>query len=60
MNNFTSNTYEMKREIMNFCEKISRGVNKPTTKFIKDIESLFGIWKIWFFTVRTIRLYLSN
>ena len=27
MNNFTANTYEMKREIMNFCKKISRGVN---------------------------------
>ena len=26
MNNFTANTYEMKREIMNFCKKISRGV----------------------------------
>ena len=24
MNNFTANTYEMKREIMNFCKKISR------------------------------------
>ena len=41
MNNFTANTYEMKREIMNFCKKISRGVNKPITKFIKDIE--YGI-----------------
>ena len=27
MTNFTANTYEMKREIMNFCKKISRGVN---------------------------------
>ena len=26
---------------MNFCKKISRGVNKPITKFIKDIE--YGI-----------------
>lgn len=26
---------------MNFCEKISRGVNKPITKFIKDKE--YGI-----------------
>lgn len=42
MNNFTANTYEMKREIMNFCEKISRGVNKPICKFIKDIE--YRIW----------------
>ena len=41
MNNFTANTYEMKRKIMNFCKKISKDVNKPITKFIKDIE--YGI-----------------
>ena len=37
MNNFTANTYEMKREIMIFCKKISRGVNKTITKFIKEL-----------------------
>lgn len=33
MNNFTANTYEMKREIVNFSKKISLGVNKSTSKF---------------------------
>lgn len=41
MNNFTTNTYEMKREILKFSEKISKGVNKSEEKFIKDIE--YGI-----------------
>ena len=43
MNNFTTNTYEMKREIINFSEKISIGVNKPTSKFIMDMQ--FGLAK---------------
>ena len=41
MNNFTTNTYEMKREIINFSNKISKGLNKKETKFIKDME--YGI-----------------
>lgn len=41
MNNFTTNTYEMKREILNFSEKISKNLNKSENKFIKDIE--YGI-----------------
>ena len=41
MNNFTTNTYEMKREILNFSDKISKGLNKKETKFIKDME--YGI-----------------
>lgn len=41
MNNFTTNTYEMKREILNFSEKISKNLNKSKNKFIKDIE--YGI-----------------
>ena len=28
MNYFTSNTYEMKREILKFSEKVSRGLSK--------------------------------
>ena len=28
MNNFTTNTYEMKRDIINFSKNISKGVNK--------------------------------
>ena len=28
MNNFTTNTYEMKREILNFSEKIAKKLSK--------------------------------
>lgn len=41
MNNFTTNTYEMKREILNFSKKMSKGLTKPKEKFIQDIE--YGI-----------------
>ena len=41
MNNFTTNTYEMKREILKFSEKISKNLNKSENKFIKDME--YGI-----------------
>lgn len=43
MNNCTMNTYELKREILKFSEKIAKGVNKPTTKFIMDMQ--YGIVK---------------
>jgi len=43
MNNFTTNTYEMKRDILNFSKKISKGVKKDTQKFIMDME--YGIGK---------------
>ena len=43
MYNFTTNTYEMKREILKFSEKISEGVNKPIKKFIMDMQ--YGISK---------------
>ena len=43
MNNFTTDTYEMKREIVNFSKKISKGVNKSTEKFISDMQ--YGISK---------------
>ena len=36
MNNFTTNTYEMKKEIVNFSKKISLGLNKTTSKFVLD------------------------
>lgn len=38
MNNFTTNTYEMKREIINFSKNISEGVNKSTSKFVMDMQ----------------------
>lgn len=34
MNNFTTNTYQMKREITNFSQKICKNSNKPETKFV--------------------------
>lgn len=43
MYNFTINTYEMKREIINFSQKIAKGVNKSTSKFIMDMQ--YGISK---------------
>ena len=43
MYNFTINTYEMKREIINFSQNIAKGVNKSTSKFIMDME--YGISK---------------
>ena len=43
MDNFTTNTYEMKRDIFNFSEKISKDLQKPDKKFVADI--LYGIEK---------------
>ena len=43
MNNFTTNTYEVKRDILNFSKKISEGLCKPDKKFIADM--LYGIVK---------------
>ena len=35
MFNFTTNTYEMKREILNFTKKMSINLDKPSSKFLK-------------------------
>lgn len=43
MNNFTTNSYEMKRDILNFSKKVSEGVNKSTTKFLMDMQ--YGLAK---------------
>ena len=43
MNNYTMDWYELKREIANFSQKISKGVNKSTSKFIMDMQ--YGIAK---------------
>ena len=43
MNNFTTNIYEMKREILKFSKKISNGTNKTTTKFVMDMQ--YGLAK---------------
>ena len=37
MVHFTSNTYQMKREILNFSNKISRRLSKPDQKFAADM-----------------------
>ena len=37
MVNFTSNTYTLKREILNFLNKISRILPKPDRKFTADM-----------------------
>ncbi len=41
MTNFTSNTYQMKRKILSFTNKISRHLSKPEKKFTADIT--YGI-----------------
>ena len=41
MINFTSNTYQMKREILTFTNKISKHLSKPDKKFAADMT--YGI-----------------
>lgn len=41
MVNFTSNTYQMKREILTFTNKISKHLSKPDKKFSADMT--YGI-----------------
>ena len=43
MSNCTMNSYEMKRDILNFSKKLSEGVNKTTSKFVMDMQ--FGLAK---------------
>lgn len=38
MLNSTSNTYQMKREILTFPNKISKNLPKPEKKFIADMN----------------------
>jgi len=38
MFNYTMDTYEMKREIVNFSKTISKDVNKSTRKFVMDMQ----------------------
>ena len=37
MVNFTSNTYQMKREILSFSNKISKHLSKPDKKFSDEM-----------------------
>ena len=41
MVNFTSNTYQLKQEILSFSNKISSNLSKPERKFIADMN--YGI-----------------
>ena len=41
MNNFTTNIYEMKRDLINYSKKISVGLNKSSSKFVLDM--IYGI-----------------
>ena len=34
MNNYTTNTYEMKREIEKFSKKVTNNIEKVTSKFV--------------------------
>ena len=43
MYNFTTNTYQMKRDIMNFSEKLCKNSSKPEFKFVTDM--IYGISK---------------
>ena len=43
MNYFTMNTYEMKREIYNFSQKVTNNLNKSTSKFVLDMQ--YGLAK---------------
>ena len=48
MNNFTTNTYEMKRDIVKFSKKICKNSNKPESKLVTDM--IYGI-NIFFYLV---------
>lgn len=43
MDNYTINTYEMKRDIVKYSKNICEGASKPETKFIMDM--IYGIFK---------------
>lgn len=43
MNYFTTNTYELKREIVTFSKKMANDVNKSTSKFVMDMQ--YGLAK---------------
>ena len=43
MNNYTINTYEMKRDIVKYSKNICEGISKPETKFTMDM--IYWIFK---------------
>ena len=42
-NNFTTNTYQMKREIVKFSNKLCKNSNQSESKFVTDM--IYGISK---------------
>lgn len=43
MNNYTMNTYEVKRDLLKFSKNMSENVGKSTTKFVMDMQ--YGLAK---------------
>ena len=43
MNNYTTDLYETKREIVNFSKKLTKGLNKSNSKFVMDM--IYGMFK---------------
>lgn len=43
MDNYTINTYEMKRNIIKYYKNICKNISKPETKF--TIDMIYGIFK---------------
>ena len=43
MDNYTINTYEMKRDIIKYSKNICKNTSKPETKFTMDM--IYGIFK---------------
>ena len=43
INNYTTDLYEIKREIVNYSKKVSEGLKKPESKFLMDM--MYGISK---------------
>lgn len=37
MNHFTTNTYQLKREIVEFSKKLCKESSKPESKFVTDM-----------------------
>ena len=50
MNNYTMDLYEIKREITTFSKKISKGLSKPISKFVMDMQ--YGISNLIFHNIQ--------
>lgn len=43
MTNYTTETYQTKRDILNFAQKVSTGVRKPVMKMTKDMLIVIAV-----------------